>query len=306
MHDGLMSTALATQAPGFARTRLGCLTVTSIYDGALPIFSHDMHGESADAIAGLLAEDFLPPEGDMLTAVNTFLFEAGGRLVLVDAGAGTSLGPGTGHLVDNLSAAGVAAAEIDDVLITHLHPDHVFGLLTPAGEPTFPNATVHIAQPDATYWLDPGVASRAEGVQAQIHQWASEALAPYQEAGRFEPFSYGETVCEGVVAVDLHGHTPGHSGYLLDAEDAQVLFWGDTMHSHSVQLRAPHVTMDIDSDGPTARASRVRILADIRDGGWTVAGAHLPFPGIGRIRFGDKDMSWVPAPYRPIESDDAG
>ncbi|GHF83809.1 MBL fold metallo-hydrolase [Amycolatopsis bartoniae] len=291
---------IPVQAPGFARTRIGATTVTTLYDGALPIFSADMHDESPERITELLADGFLPPEGDLQTAVNTFLFQSAGRTVLVDAGAGTSLGPGTGHLLDNLRAAGVSPGEVDDVLITHLHPDHVFGLVTPEGTAAFPSATVHVSAPDVEYWLDDSVAANAEGVQAQIHSWAAGALAPYRADGRLSTFAFGEQPVRGVTAVDLHGHTPGHSGYLVGDEGEQLLFWGDTVHSHTVQLRAPHVTMDIDSDRPGARAARDHILDEIRTRGWAVGAAHLPFPGIGRIRFRADEAQWVPVPHRPL------
>ncbi|GAA5049596.1 MBL fold metallo-hydrolase [Thermocatellispora tengchongensis] len=299
-----MSTTATTsaQAPGFARTSVGAITVTTVYDGALPIFAADMHGESPERITVLLADGFLPPEGDLMTAVNTFLFRSGGRTVLVDAGAGTSLGPGTGHLLDNLRAAGLVPEQVDDVLITHLHPDHAFGLVTADGDAAFPSATVHVAALEARHWLDDAVAASAEGVQAQIHRWAAQALAPYRAGGRLSTFAFGEQPVEGMTAVDLHGHTPGHSGYLLDAEGEHLLLWGDTMHNHTVQMRAPHVATAIDSDRPGARAARKRVLEEIRTRAWMVGGAHLPFPGIGRIGFRDGEARWVPAPYRPVES----
>ncbi|WP_039791053.1 MBL fold metallo-hydrolase [Amycolatopsis sp. ATCC 39116] len=292
------SGSATTQAPGFARTRVGALTVTTVYDGALPIHAADMHGESPQRITELLADGFLPPEGDPLTAVNTFLFTAAGRTVLVDAGAGASLGPGTGHLTANLRAAGTPPEQVDDILITHLHPDHVFGLLTPDGDAAFPGATVHVAAADAEHWLDEEAAARAEGVQAQIHQWAGQALAPYRARGRLSTFDYGDSPVPGVTAVDLHGHTPGHSGYLVG--DAELLLWGDTMHCHTVQLPAPHVVMAIDSDQEAARAARLRLLDEIRTHGWTIGGAHLPFPGIGHIHFRNGDARWVPVPFRPL------
>ncbi|MFG1824085.1 MBL fold metallo-hydrolase [Microbispora bryophytorum] len=297
----MSSTATASaQAPGFARTSVGAITVTTVYDGALPILAVDMHGEPPERITELLADGFLPPDGDLLTAVNTFLFQTGGRTVLVDAGAGASLGPGTGHLQDNLRAAGVRPEQVDDILITHPHPDHAFGLVTADGEAAFPSATVHLSRLDAQHWLNDAAAANAEGVQAQIHRWAAQALTPYRACGRFSTFAYGEQPVRGVTAVDLHGHTPGHSGYLVSGGE-QLLLWGDTMHSHTVQLRAPHVAMDIDSDRPGARAARMRVLEEIRMRGWVVGGAHLPFPGIGRIRFRDGEARWVPAPYRPLQ-----
>ncbi|AQZ63681.1 unnamed protein product [[Actinomadura] parvosata subsp. kistnae] len=271
--------------------------MTTVYDGALPIFAADMHGEPPERIAALLADGFLPPEGDLATAVNAFLFRSGGRLVLVDAGAGASLGPGTGRLPDNLRAAGAGPEQVDDVLITHLHPDHAYGLVTADGEAAFPSATVHVAALEARHWLDDVV---AEGVRGQIHRWAAEALAPYRAGGRLETFAFGEQPVPGVTAVDLHGHTPGHSGYLLDGAGERLLMWGDTMHNHTVQLRAPHVAMEIDSDRAGARAARQRVLEEIRTRGWTVGGAHLPFPGIGRIAFRDGEARWVPVPYRPV------
>ncbi|SDM04150.1 Glyoxylase, beta-lactamase superfamily II [Nonomuraea maritima] len=291
----------STQAPGFARTSVGAVTVTTVYDGALPILAADMHGESPERITELLADGFLPPEGDLLTAVNTFLFRYGGRTVLIDAGAGTSLGPGTGHLLDNLRAAGCAPEHIDDVLITHLHPDHAFGLVTADGDAAFPSATVHVAELEARHWLDDAVAANARGVQAQIHGWAMEALAPYLATGRLSTFVFGEQPVPGVTAVDLHGHTPGHSGFLLEGDGESLLLWGDTMHSHTVQLRAPDVAMEIDSDRSGARSARRRVLDEIRTRAWVVGGAHLPFPGIGRITFRDGEARWVPAPYRPVE-----
>jgi glyoxylase-like metal-dependent hydrolase (beta-lactamase superfamily II) len=292
----------SAQAPGFARTSVGAITVTTVYDGALPIFAADMHGEPPERITELLGDGFLPPEGDLLTAVNTFLFRSGGRTVLVDAGAGTSLGPGTGHLPENLRAAGIAPDQVDDVLITHLHPDHAFGLVTADGEAAFPSATVHVATLDAEHWLNESVAASAEGVRAQIHRWAMDALAPYRAEGRLSTFAHGGQPVRGVTAVDLHGHTPGHSGYLVGDEGEQLLFWGDVMHNHTVQLRAPHVAMDIDSDRSVARAARQRVLDEIQARGWAVGGAHLPFPGIGRIRFRDGEARWVPAPYRPLRA----
>lgn len=287
-------------APGFTHKKVGSLVVTAVSDGFLPIFAADMHDESPETIAGLLADSFLPPVGDLHTAVNSYLFTSPAGLVLVDAGAGTSLGPDTGHLIENLLTAGVSPEEIDHVLITHMHPDHLFGLLDPEGKPAFRAATVHVARGDAEYWLDVDTAARAEGVQAQIHRWAEQATSPYQEAGRLATFSYGTEPVPGVTAVDLHGHTPDHTGFLLDTgSEEQVLLWGDTMHSHTVQLRAPHVTMDIDSDRNTARATRQRILEEIVANRWVVGGAHLPFPGLGRLTRRNGDYDWIPAWNEP-------
>ncbi|GAB3918616.1 MBL fold metallo-hydrolase [Microlunatus endophyticus] len=294
-------TGSMTQAPGFSRTRLGNAVITTVYDGALPILATSMHDEDPERIRELLADECLPPDGEALTAVNTFLFESGGRLVLVDAGVGTAFGPGTGHLMANLEAAGVHPADVDDILITHLHADHVYGVLAPGGTPAFPRAIVRAATLEADFWLDPQACPEINVGPPQTHQRAVEALAPYRASGRFQTFAYGEQPVPGITAVDLHGHTPGHAGYLLDAGATGVLFWGDMVHNYAVQLPAPHVVVSMDNDRSTAHRTRARALDEIHRNGWVAGGTHLPFPGLGRVQVGHAGgFRWVPAPYRPV------
>ncbi|MGD9985672.1 MBL fold metallo-hydrolase [Pseudonocardia sp.] len=296
-----MSTSTHAQAPGFQRFSIGGRTITALYDGFVPIFADDLHGAGAEEIAALLTGSFLPAEGDLHTAVTVFLVDLGSRTVLVDAGSGTSLGPDVGHVLTNLRAAGRRPEEIDDVLLTHLHPDHVHGLLRPDGGAAYPRARVHVAQADVRHWLDPAVAEAAtDDVQKQIHEWARAALAPYDAGGRLRTFEYGTEPVPGILAVDQHGHTPGHTGYLLGGGDEAVLFWGDTMHSHSVQLVRPEVSIAIDSDEGQAVRTRRDVLDRVVEQRCWVGAAHLPFPGIGRLRRGSGDYVWVPASYRPL------
>jgi glyoxylase-like metal-dependent hydrolase (beta-lactamase superfamily II) len=289
------------QSPGFQRIRIGKLLITALYDGFVPVPADDLHGAPPAEIHRLLAEAFLPPEGDRRTAVNAFLVEENGWQILIDAGSGDSLGPHTGYLAANLYAAGIDPDDIDHVLLTHLHPDHAGGLISDDGKAAFSHATVHAAKADADHWLDPDRAAAAAGVQRLVHDTVARALTPYRETGRFLTFGDADEVVPGVRTVDLAGHTPGHTGYLLGEGDATVLFWGDTVHSHSVQLRRPTVAAAADSDEHAAIRSR-RKAFDLASNRWWVGAAHLPFPGLGHLRRDQYGYSWVAVTYTPVEA----
>jgi glyoxylase-like metal-dependent hydrolase (beta-lactamase superfamily II) len=271
----------------------------------VPISTDELHGAERAEISRL-TEVFMPAEGDPRTAVITFLVEGNGRRVLIDAGSGNSLGPDTGYLATNLAASQTDPAEVDHVVLTHLHPDHAGGLISPEGQLVFPRAAVHAAKADADHWLNPDRATAAAGVQRLVHDTLARALAPYREIGRFVTFGDADEVVPGVRTVHLAGHTPGHTGYLLGEGDATVLFWGDTVHSHSVQLRRPSVATAADSDEPAAIRSRRKAFDLASSNRWLVGAAHLPFPGLGHLRSDQYAYSWVTVTYTPVEAPSTG
>lgn len=284
-----------TQAPGFYRLEVGNFEVTALNDGALRLSPSLLHGLDAATIAGLLAHEFADTNAQgIATALNAFLVNTGDHLILVDAGLGVC-GPGIANrLQDNLQAAGYRADEVDVVLVTHMHGDHVCGL-TKDGERLFPKATVYASEPEIAYWLttaqgDPA-AERKAGVQ--------KMLAPYQMAGVLKGFKPGATLFAGVTALDTHGHTPGHASYLFQSEGKSFLALGDIAHVHAVQFARPDVTIDYDSDQAAARATRLALFDRVAREGWIVGGAHLPFPGLGHIRKDGKAYAYVPVEYAP-------
>src|SRR5687768_4594738 len=150
-----------TQVPGYYRMALGAFEVTALYDGYIDLDPKILTNISAEDTQTLLARMFLSSTPGVQTAVNGYLIHTGSRLVLVDTGAGTAFGPTLGVITANIRAAGYDPAQIDTVLLTHLHPDHANGLLTPDGKPAFPNAEVRVAKADADFWLDEAVAAKA-------------------------------------------------------------------------------------------------------------------------------------------------
>ena len=302
MLNPALVSATATQPPGFHRIRLGDLSITALYDGFVPFLAEEIRGAAPLEISRLLAEAFLPADGNPRTAVIAFLVEHDGRRILIDTGAGDALGPHTGSLATNLVAAHTDPADIHHVLLTHLHPDHAGGLVSPDGQAVFSRATIHAAKAEAEHWLDIAGGAEATDVQRFVRRTADRVLAPYRDAGRFVTVDHhGLEAIPGVRTVDLTGHTPGHTGYLFGEGEEAVLFWGDTVHSYAVQLRLPHASTTADTDRRDAIAARRRILRLAASNRWWVGAAHLPFPGLGHVRRDADRYTWVPISYAPFE-----
>jgi glyoxylase-like metal-dependent hydrolase (beta-lactamase superfamily II) len=305
---GAQTTAAApaqvkTQAPGFYRMMIGQLEITALYDGYVDLSPKLLRNTSAKEVQTLLARMFVSSTPGVQTAVNAYLVHTGTNLILVDAGAGSScFGPALGRIGENLRAAGYEPAQVDTVLLTHLHGDHACGLVD-NGKPLFPNATLHVSQAEADFWLSEAQAQRAPEGARPFYEMARNAVAPYRDANRYRTYRTGDELVPGVVAVDAAGHTPGHTGYLFKSGSDSLLVWGDIVHSHAVQFRRPDVALEFDVDTRQAVRTRKRLFADAARSRLWVAGAHLPFPGIGHVRADAKGYAWVPVEYGPIRTD---
>ena len=288
---------VGTQAPGYYRVMVGDIEVTALSDGTID-FPMDtlLTGESASQIRDAYEHAFqkLPAE----TSMNQFLINTGNKLVLVDAGAGMVFGPTLGNTVANLRAAGYTPEQVDEVVITHMHADHTGGLVHD-GLRTFPNAELRIDKADVEYWMNPAnEASAPEGVRVSFSV-AQKTLGPYIAAGKLKTF-IGETeIVPGVQAEPAHGHTAGHSYYVVQSKGEKLLVWGDVVHSAAVQFKDPSVRIAWDSDDHAAEGSREKVLADAARNRYLVAGAHLPFPGLGHVvaAADGKTYAFVPVTY---------
>jgi len=283
-----------TQAPGWYRLMVGGFEVTSLSDGtvALPV------DQLLHAPAGLVAEDLKQhfQQTPLETSVNAWLINTGNRLVLVDAGAGSLFGPTLGKLVAQIRAAGYQPEQVDDILITHMHPDHVGGLAAD-GQRVFANATVHADKADADFWLSQARADAAPKEMKGFFQGATVSLTPYVQAGRFQPFERDSEILPGIRALAAHGHTAGHALYSVESQGQRLVLVGDLIHVASVQLASPEVTIGFDTDEPQAATTRARVFADLAKDGSLVAVSHFSFPGLGHLRKAGKGWQWLPVDY---------
>ncbi|HYQ37704.1 MAG TPA: MBL fold metallo-hydrolase [Pseudomonas sp.] len=292
-----------TQVPGFYRMALGEFEVTALYDGYTTLATKLLKGASAEDIQSLLAKMFVESSQGVQTAVNAYLVNTGEHLVLIDTGAAKCFGPTLGVIQNNLAAAGYRPEQVDTVLLTHLHPDHACGLQGADGKAAFPNATVYVPQAEADFWLSEEVAAKAAESSRGMFKMARAAVAPYVAGERLKRYAAGSPLVPGISSVALHGHTPGHSGYLLGSAGQSLLVWGDIVHSHAVQFARPEVAIEFDVDSAQAIATRQKVFADAaRDKLW-VAGAHLPFPGIGHVRAEGAGYAWVPVEFSPLRGE---
>ena len=284
-----------TSPPGVYRMMLGDFEVTALSDGtvALP-FTTLLRGITKERAEGLLARSFL--KDPIETSVNAFLINTGSKLVLIDAGAGTFFGPTLGRMPAALKAAGYQPDQVDEIYITHLHGDHVGGLLAD-GKVAFPNAVVRVEKGDADHWLSAAKRDAAPQDQRSAFEGAMAAIKPYADAGRFRPFEGDTTLIPGVRAIVTRAHTPGHAIYAVESKGQKLVLWGDLMHLGAVQFVDPMVTVEFDTDQKAAARERQKVFAGAAKEGHWVGAPHLPFPGIGHLRAEGKGYVFVPVNY---------
>lgn len=286
-----------TQVPGYYRTQLGQFEITALYDGNIDLDTKLLKNIDEKDLQSMLARMFVG-NPKMQTAVNGYLINTGKHLVLVDVGAAKLFGPTLGFMLQNLKAAGYKASQVDTIIITHLHPDHIGGLNDDKGQPVFPKASIYVAQADSDFWLSQQAADAARAEVRPLFKMARDIAAPYLARKQWKTFSEGSILVPGIQAVKANGHTPGHTAYAVESAGQKLLIWGDLVHAHAVQFARPDVAIEFDIDPQQAVATRRAILQAMAESKSLVAGMHLPFPGIGHVRLDSEgSYSWVPAEF---------
>jgi glyoxylase-like metal-dependent hydrolase (beta-lactamase superfamily II) len=249
-----------------------------------------------DEVEKALARQFL--KDPVVLSDNAYLVNTGAKLVLIDAGGGQTYGNALGALVANLKAAGYQPEQVDEVYITHMHADHVGGLVWD-GKAVLPNAIVRADKHEADYWLSQANLDAAPKNEQKGFADAIAALKPYVAAGKFITFDGNTNLVTGVRAVASRGHTPGHTTYVVESKGERLTLWGDLMHVAAVQFPNPAVTISFDIDSKAAAVERQKAFADAADKGSWIAAAHLSFPGIGHIRKDGDGYVFVPTNFAP-------
>jgi glyoxylase-like metal-dependent hydrolase (beta-lactamase superfamily II) len=282
------------QAPGFYRATLGDFEVTVLNDGTVELPVNTILKSTPAKVDKALAKSFL--KSPLETSVNAFLVNTGDKLVLIDAGAAGLFGPTLGKLAANLKAAGYQPEQVDEVYITHLHPDHVGGVAAD-GLAAFPNAIVRADQRDADFWLSQAEQDKAPAEFKRFFQGAVSSLAPYVKAGKFQTFKGNTDLAPGIKAYASNGHTPGHTTYVVESKGQKLVLLGDLLHVQAVQFDQPEVAVSFDSDNKHAIAERKEAFAAAAKQGYLIGATHLSFPGLGHVRANGKGYQFVPVNY---------
>lgn len=277
--------------PGFYKFPIGDIELICLSDGILMSDINAVVSDNKEQVRALFADSFFPPS--VHCSSNNYIIRSHGRTALVDTGAGPFIYETSGKMLQHAAAAGIDPQDIDTVLFTHIHPDHISGLMDADWKKVFPHAILKMHATEYAFWLD------ADPISKKIEHVKHEAdhvirfMEPY--LSQIETFTSGE-IFPGVTTVPLPGHTPGHTGYLIHSKGEELLIWGDIIHWPVIQFALPETAMIYDVDPVEATATRRNILHQAASTGMLVAGMHHYFPGITRVRRQGASFEMAPVP----------
>ncbi|MGF1502253.1 MAG: MBL fold metallo-hydrolase [Paracoccaceae bacterium] len=276
------------------RTRVGAIRVTVLSDGqiefpAWPAYAPD--ATQAEVAAALRRRHLSPPNYRL--DLNAVLIETAAGRVLLDTGW-AGFAPGLGRLDRGLRAAGLAPGDIDLVVLTHLHPDHVGGLSEPDGTAAFERAEILVAAPELAQW-QAGPDFGAMRIDARLRPVFEAAAATVTALGsQLRAVGPAEEILPGLTLWALPGHTRGHSGLEIASDGERLVCAGDTFHDQAFDLDQPGWATAFDYDPHQAEATRRRLLDAASSDGTRLLAYHMPFPGLGRVARAGEGYLWTP------------
>jgi len=272
---------LGTEPAYFYRFGLGDAEVTVVSDGPLPLGppKGTFVGVSDDEVKKMLSDNFLSPDNVVLEQ-NSPIVNTGDKLILFDTGMGTAknFGPTTGRQQKSMKEAGIKPEDIDAVVFSHAHIDHIGGVVDDSGKVLFPNAQYYIAQSDLDFWTDEG---KAGGPLKDFIVHARKNLLPVRD--RLVFFKDGQEFLPGVQAISAPGHTVGHTIFMINSNGKSLAFLGDLTHHPILLLEKPRMQFSYDTDPKQAAETRVKLLDMIATNKIPVMAYHYAWPGIGHI-----------------------
>jgi glyoxylase-like metal-dependent hydrolase (beta-lactamase superfamily II) len=277
----------AVFAAEIASLKIGTTTVSMLSDGHFEIPAAFFQGAGDAAVAAA---------GDPIDiGATVWLVRDDDRVVLVDTGSGAALSemfPTVGKLDALLAAEGIEKDAITDIILTHMHADHIGGLMGPnAGG--FRNATIHVAEAEWVFWTDPGLPATAPEADKPMIDLLQSIAAPL--ADRVKTYTGEADLGSGITLEPLVGHTPGHSGVRIIAENGEELFIvGDAIISEALQFTNPKISYALDSDPEQAIATRTKLLGQLADTETVFSATHLSYPGTGRVTRNGEGFVFVP------------
>lgn len=264
------------------RIMIGEIEVFALRDGGLrvaPEFFPEFDPDRAKRAA--LQAGISYDGGDVDVPVNAYVVRCGEAVVVVDTGCPPNFGEGTGGFLLALAEAGIKPADVTHIVMTHLHIDHVGGLVDVQGQAIFSNAELITGVGDWDYFHSDTVYSQATESRRPILNVTRRAVEPY--ADRWRELSGETALMSGLTSVPLPGHTPGHCGLLIEDGIEQLLIWGDIVHAETLQLAEPNWSIQFDVDMDQAREARLKLFDRVASDGILVAGMHVRFPGFSRL-----------------------
>src|SRR5580704_3410330 len=286
------------QAPGIYRYKIGAFELTALYDGIWyrPITEKFIRNAPFADVEHALDAAFMPHD-KLETPFTTLIVNTGKKLVLIDTGTGGQIAPTAGMIGANLASAGIDPKAVDQIVISHFHPDHINGIKDKDNALVFPNAEIMVPAPEWAYWMDDANLNAAPAdlkLTFRNQRRIFADIAP--QVSRFAP---GQEVSPGIEALPAAGHTPGHTVFAIHSGDQSLLVLGDTAQHPAIFARHPNWQAAFDIDGTEAVATRKRLFDRAAADRMLVTGYHFPFPACGHLVKTASGYEHVPLPWQP-------
>jgi glyoxylase-like metal-dependent hydrolase (beta-lactamase superfamily II) len=279
--------------PSFYRFKLGAIEITVVSDGTVVFPAETLWGDRAQDARGLLTSTF-HPSSPVELQINTILVNTGEKLMLIDAGCGVDKFQNTsGRLLGHLASAGYAPGDIDMILLTHAHFDHLWGISDGKNASLlFPSAEFVASEAEVAFWSDPELPSKVPAKQQPVITQTNLKLASPRQ------IKAGAEVAPGVTTLDTAGHTPGHMSVHISSGGEEMLLTGDLVFDSTVSFLHPEWPFGFDLDMPLATKARIAFLDRAAADKTLVGSYHLPFPGFGHVVREGNGYRWLPADWQ--------